>query len=128
MVITAIEGIKLAAEVQDLSRDDPTVAVLLIKVTTDEGLVGLGECNHSPDAAYGFLSAPPTHNIGSGIQGLLLGRDPLDRAALMAALYRGKRILGSQGDWTRGHPRYRCVPMGPDCSDPWRAVVQDDLG
>jgi L-rhamnonate dehydratase len=97
LVITRVEGLALRLPDLDTATNDPTQDVLVVRVETDDGLVGLGECNHSAAAAQAFLAADGTSSIGAGVARLLLGRDPLEREQLVAELYEANYFSARRG-------------------------------
>ena len=62
---------------------------VVVKVTTDEGLVGWGESHHA--RAAGAIA----HLINTTLRGLVMGMDALDTTAVWARVYRFQ--LGSHG-------------------------------
>ena len=49
---------------------------LVVKIHTDEGLVGIGETDTNPWVARAMIEAPGTHIMGLGLSEMLVGRDP----------------------------------------------------
>ena len=97
--ITAVQGIVVRAAVSAAGAqdDDPSKEVLLVVLRTDEGLIGLGECNHHPCAAHAFLTHEGQFRTGRGIAAGLLGRDPRDREVINADLYQGNFFSARRG-------------------------------
>lgn len=87
MRITEIDGIALRLPVVDTTRNDPTQEVVIVRVITDTGLVGLAECNHSIDGVLAVLGAKGAASIGVGLTAPFLGGDPADRAQLIREAY-----------------------------------------
>ena len=48
----------------------------VVKVITDEGLYGIGECDTNPWATKALIDSPGTHAMGRGFNELLVGKDP----------------------------------------------------
>lgn len=88
MKITDVEAIVL-----DTGKDypDPALAtevhgvrfVLLIKISTDEGIVGWSDVETQPHVAHAIVNAPSGGQIGfESIRSALIGEDPLERERL----------------------------------------------
>lgn len=96
MKITDVEALYLSLpEIQ--ARTDSSQDALLIKVTTDAGLVGWGEVDGCPLATRAIIEAPYSHTMVSGLRGLLLGENPLDTARLWSKMYQGTLYCGRGG-------------------------------
>jgi L-rhamnonate dehydratase len=98
MRITDVEAILLR------QRDalDPTIAdgsqdALVVRVHTDEGIVGIGEVDSMPLVAKAAIEAPPSHKIANGLRALLIGEDPLDVDRLWQKMYAGSIYFGRRG-------------------------------
>jgi L-alanine-DL-glutamate epimerase-like enolase superfamily enzyme len=97
MKITALEAIVLAnPEVDPLACDSAQDAVL-VRIHTDEGLVGIGEVDATPAVVKAFLEAPSAHAFSLGMRDLLLGEDPLDTRRLWHKLYERTLMAGRRG-------------------------------
>jgi len=70
---------------------------IVVEVVTDEGIVGIGETDLNAWIARACIEAPATHTMDRGLRALLLGRDPLDPAALWEELYVGTAMTGRRG-------------------------------
>jgi L-alanine-DL-glutamate epimerase-like enolase superfamily enzyme len=95
MRITEVEAIPLRLPEIDAERCDGTQDALIIRVHTDEGVVGLGEVDSSPTVAKAIVDAPPSHAIARGLRSILVGRNPLHirrlwRDMLMGTIYFGR--------------------------------------
>jgi len=95
--ITDVEAIivrqpEIDEGIADGSQDD-----LVIRVHTDEGLVGIGEVDSSPEVCKAIVEARGSHKIALGLRELLLGSDPLDIEGLWEAMYRGAIFYGRRG-------------------------------
>jgi L-alanine-DL-glutamate epimerase-like enolase superfamily enzyme len=98
MRITKVEAILLRpAEALNAAIGDGSQDGLLVRVHTDEGIVGLGEVDSSPSVAKAVIEAPASHKIASGIEALLLGEDPRDVGRLWEKMYRGTIYFGRRG-------------------------------
>jgi L-alanine-DL-glutamate epimerase-like enolase superfamily enzyme len=94
--ITEVETIQLS--LPTIEREcNGTQDALLVKITTDTGLFGLGEVDSSPSVARAIFDAPYSHAIACGIRELLLGEDPRDIERLWEKMYRGTIYFGRRG-------------------------------
>ncbi len=95
MKITDVEAIILSLP-QIREKADGTQDMLLVKVTTDEGIVGYGEVDSSPLVARAIIDAPISHSISRGLRHAVIGEDPFAYEMLWhrmynAAIYHGRR-------------------------------------
>jgi len=95
--ITEVEAIPLRLPVVDDTRVDGTQDALIIRVHTDEGLVGLGEVDSSPTVAKAIVDAPPSHAIARGLRSIVLGQDPFDVQMLWQRMVEGTVYFGRAG-------------------------------
>jgi len=95
--ITEVEAIPLCLPVIDDTRADGTQDALIIRVHTDEGLVGLGEVDSSPTVAKAIVDAPPSHAIARGLRSIVLGCDPFDVQMLWRKMVEGTVYFGRAG-------------------------------
>ena len=70
---------------------------LVVKIHTDEGLVGIGETDTNPWVARAMIEAPGTHIMGLGLTEMLVGRDPSDVEGLWERMYTGSAMTGRRG-------------------------------
>jgi L-alanine-DL-glutamate epimerase-like enolase superfamily enzyme len=70
---------------------------IVVEITTDEGIVGIGETDLNAWVARAFIEAPGTHTMDQGLKAQLLGRDPLDPAAIWDDLYVRSAMTGRRG-------------------------------
>lgn len=96
MKITDVEAFYLRLpEIQ--KRTDSSQDALLIKVSTDAGIVGWGEVDGCPSVVKAIIDAPYSHTMVTGLKSLLLGEDPLDTQTLWAKMFRSTIFYGRQG-------------------------------
>jgi L-alanine-DL-glutamate epimerase-like enolase superfamily enzyme len=79
------------------ARADGTQDTLVVKVHTDEGIVGIGEVDSSPAVAKAIIEAPLSHAIARGLRLCVLGEDPRDIARLWDRMYQGSIFYGRGG-------------------------------
>src|SRR6185503_2150596 len=71
---------------------------LLVKVTTDEGLVGWSDVETLASAAVACINGPGMSVLGfRSLRELLIGEDPLDPERLWHKLYVGSCYYGRRG-------------------------------
>ena len=97
MRITDVEALLLRQPEVDASRADGSQDALLIRVHTDEGIVGIGESDSLPQVVKAIIDAPPSHKIASGLRALLVGEDPLAISRLWRRMYEGTIYFGRRG-------------------------------
>src|SRR5882724_13180647 len=96
MKITRIEAIHL--RLPDVNeRCDGSQETLVVKVHTDEGIVGVGEVDSSALVAKAIIEAPLSHKICRGLADCVLGQDPFEIDRLIHRMYEGTIYFGRQG-------------------------------
>ena len=70
---------------------------IVVRVHTDEGIVGVGETDANPWAVKALIESPSTHSMGRGLAEMLIGEDPLQPEALWDKLYQGSAMNGRRG-------------------------------
>ena len=76
----------------DSSQDD-----ILIEITTDEGIVGIGEVDASPTVIKALIDMHSSHDSSLGFKRILLGEDPLQIRRLWDRMYEGTIAVGRRG-------------------------------
>jgi L-alanine-DL-glutamate epimerase-like enolase superfamily enzyme len=99
MKITDVEAFVLQPGEVDTSRADGTQDAFVVRVHTDEGIVGVGEGDTSPYVARTMVTMPSSHSIARGLRDVLVGQNPLDigprwRAMFMASYHYGRDAAG----------------------------------
>jgi L-alanine-DL-glutamate epimerase-like enolase superfamily enzyme len=97
MRITSVEAIVLRQPalnegIADGSQDD-----LVVRISTDAGIVGIGEVDSAPEVVKAVIDAPASHAIATGLRHVLIGADPLDVEALWHRMYRAAIYYGRRG-------------------------------
>ena len=96
MKITDVEGIMLRLpEVKRIG--DGCQAVLVIRVHTDAGIIGIGEAHTNPLVSKAILDAPLCSVSAEGLRSLLVGEDPRDIERLWEKMYRHTQTYGRRG-------------------------------
>ncbi|EIC83803.1 mandelate racemase/muconate lactonizing enzyme family protein [Serratia sp. M24T3] len=79
------------------ARTDSSQDALLIKITTDAGVVGWGEVDGSPYVTKAIIEAPYSHTMVTGLKSLLIGENPLETGRLWAKMHRATIYYGRNG-------------------------------
>jgi len=93
--ITEIEAIEVRLpepEVEDKSSSAQDACI--IKIYTDEGIVGIGEVDSSARVAKAIVEAPMSSTHASGLGRLLIGKNPLDIEVINEELYQRSFYYG----------------------------------
>ena len=96
MKITDIEAIYVSQRVIRGQCDSGQDA-LIVKVSTDAGITGLGEVDSAPLAAKAVIEGPFSHTISTGLKHLLIGEDPFETERLWHKMYQRTIYSGRRG-------------------------------
>lgn len=96
MKITDVETIILRLPVVELIGDG-TQDVAIVKIHTDEGIVGIGEGHTSPYVIESIINAPASHVASRGLKELLIGQNPLDIGVLWRRMFASSSVYGRRG-------------------------------
>jgi L-alanine-DL-glutamate epimerase-like enolase superfamily enzyme len=94
--ITNVEALYLRLP-QIQARSDSSQDALIVKVSTDAGLVGWGEVDSCPWVIKAIIEAPMSHTLVTGLRQLLIGEDPLQIERLWQKMYRSTIYYGRAG-------------------------------
>lgn len=97
MRITDVETTILRLPEPVLANGDNLQDVLIIRVHTDQGLVGIGEAHTAPTVLKAVIDAPVSHLTTQGLKGLLIGRDPRRINELWRLMYDHTASYGRRG-------------------------------
>ena len=97
MKITEVEAIVLRQAVVDEGIADGSQDDLVIRISTDEGITGIGEVDSSPELVRALVQAPSSHAVATSLRDALLGEDPLDVERLWHKMYRSLIYFGRRG-------------------------------
>ena len=89
MEITGVECIVLGTPPRERRAADQTHEVALIRITADDGSVGIGEAAVSPPVVKAFIDEPTSFSWSRGVSDILVGQDPRDPRRLWAELCDG---------------------------------------
>ena len=96
MKITDVEAIYLRAD-HVREQCDSGQDALVVRVSTDAGITGIGEVDSNPFAAKGTIEGPFSHTVASGLKELILGEDPFETAKIWNKMYTGNIYGGRRG-------------------------------
>jgi L-rhamnonate dehydratase len=71
--------------------------IAIVRVLTDEGIVGIGEASTAPEVVRAIVDAPAFGVLAHGIRDVLVGRDPREIVAIWEDLYRLTLYCGHRG-------------------------------
>jgi L-rhamnonate dehydratase len=101
MKITKVEAIELRLPEPEMTdypdRASPAGNTLVVKIHTDEGIVGIGEVESSARVAKAVIEAPSSMVMVSGLGRLLMGLNPLDIRVINDTLYQSSFYYGRRG-------------------------------
>jgi L-alanine-DL-glutamate epimerase-like enolase superfamily enzyme len=97
MKITDVEALVLRVGEIDTSRADGTQDAFIVRVHTDEGLVGVGEGDTSPYVAREIVNMPSSHSLARGLREVLIGQDPLRVRPLWDEMFASSYHYGRDG-------------------------------
>jgi L-rhamnonate dehydratase len=95
--ITDIEAMVVEKPSIDVTAADAMQDAFIVRVHTDDGIVGYGEGNHTPRAMKALVDSPGSHSWSQGIKDILIGRDPLHPERLWDLMYRSTAMSGRRG-------------------------------
>ena len=96
MKITEVDALVLRpGEIQNIA--DSTQDAALIRITTDEGIVGYGEADASPSVVKAIVESPRSHMLSTGLREVLIGEDPFRIQYLWDRMYEASTFYGRRG-------------------------------
>jgi len=96
MKITNVETLYLRQpEVKE--QCDSGQDALIVRITTDAGITGIGEVDSSPLAVKGVIEGPFSHTTTTGLKHVLIGEDPFQTEFLWHKMYRANIYAGRRG-------------------------------
>jgi len=96
MKITDVEAIYLRLP-QVKEQCDSGQDALIVRVSTDAGITGIGEVDSAPLAVKGAIEGPFSHTTASGLRELVIGEDPFQTEYLWYKMYRKNTYGGRRG-------------------------------
>jgi L-alanine-DL-glutamate epimerase-like enolase superfamily enzyme len=96
MKITNVEALYLR-QPEVKHQCDSGQDVVVVRISTDAGISGIGEVDSAPLAVKGMIEGGFSHTITSGLRELLLGEDPLQTQYLWHKMYEKNIYSGRRG-------------------------------
>jgi L-rhamnonate dehydratase len=96
MRITEVETLILRRP-DVLDNGDSSQDMLVVRLHTDTGLIGLGEADTQPEVGRAVIEAPLSFEVCKGLRPVVLGRDPFDRGAIWRDMLRASLFYGRSG-------------------------------
>jgi len=96
MKITDVKTIILRMPELRMEADGSQDAII-IKVFTDEGIIGIGEVDSSPHVIRSIINTPSSHIYARGLKEILVGEDPLEIEKLWKKMYDLSLYFGRRG-------------------------------
>lgn len=97
MRITDVDVIHLRIEDPNIGLFDGSYDVCLIAISTDEGIVGIGETESLPSAVRAIVDGPSAHSHARALRDVLVGQDPRETQALWDQMYSATDFIGRRG-------------------------------
>ncbi len=97
MKITKIESYVLLVPNYNSKACSSAQDDIVVKVYTDEGIVGIGETDTNPWATKAYIEAPGTHCMALGFKDILVGQDPMQTETLWDKMYVSTAMSGRRG-------------------------------
>jgi len=94
--ITGVEAIYLRLP-QVKAQCDSGQDALIVKVSTDAGITGIGEVDSAPLAAKAAIEGPYSHTATTGLAHVVVGEDPFRTEYLWHKMYRANIYAGRRG-------------------------------
>ena len=113
MEITGVECIVLGTPPRERRAADQTHEVALIRITADDGSVGIGEAAVSPPVVKAFIDEPTSFSWSRGVADILVGQDPRDPRRLWDELCDGTRLVRARRARADRAGRRRHGAVGP---------------
>ena len=95
--IAKFEVIPIAAPDAIADDLDGTTDTVIVKLTDEAGLSGIGETDAPPHVVKAFLEMPTAHLWSRNVQEILIGADPIEATGLWQKLYDGTFWPGRRG-------------------------------
>lgn len=93
MKITDVEAIILRQPTVEMIGDG-SQDTLLIRVHTDEGIIGVGEVDSSPYICKRIIESPASHMVCMGLREVIIGQDPIETDKIWRLMYEKSLYYG----------------------------------
>lgn len=95
--IAEIEAIIVSVPAEGNAFAEGSEETLLVRVTDEDGLHGIGECVAVPEVVKAMVEQPTVNFWSQGIRDVMVGKDPLEARALYDRAYHGSFYHGRRG-------------------------------
>jgi len=95
--IARIEALIIAVPAEGNAFAEDDEETVLVRVTDENGLYGIGECITTPTVSKAMIDMPTVNFWSKGINDLLIGEDPLEAVALYDRVYHSSFYHGRRG-------------------------------
>jgi len=96
-LIINVEALVISVPAQGNAFAQGSEETLLVRITDENGLVGIGECVATPHVIKEMVNTRTIHFWSQGIKDILLGADPIETVALYDRIYHGSFYHGRRG-------------------------------
>lgn len=96
-LIINVEALVISVPAQGNAFAQDSEETLLVRITDENGLVGIGECVATPHVIKEMVNTRTIHFWSQGIKDILLGADPIETVALYDRIYHGSFYHGRRG-------------------------------
>lgn len=97
MKITKVEAIPVRQKGEIQKINDSSQDGIIIKIYTDEGIVGYGEVDSAPWVVKAIIDSPVSHRICQGLGQAIIGEDPFDTEKIWDNMYLCSMFYGRRG-------------------------------
>jgi len=97
MKIVKVEAIPVRQPGDILAINDSAQDGIIIKVYTDEGIVGYGEVDSAPWVVKAIIESPVSHRICQGLANSVVGQDPFNVDSIWEKMYQSSMFYGRRG-------------------------------
>ena len=97
MKITKVEAIPVRQKGEIKKINDSAQDGIIIKVYTDEGIVGYGEVDSAPWVIKSIIESPVSHRICQGIGQAIIGEDPFETEQIWEKMFLCSMFYGRRG-------------------------------
>lgn len=96
--IKELEVLTFAVPSISANQIDGASTTTVVRLTDEDGHIGIGECDGAPSVIKAFIEMPSSHAFwGQGIRSMLIGADPLEITALWQRIYDATAFSGRRG-------------------------------
>ena len=97
MRITKVEAIPVRQSAEVKQINDSAQDGVIIRVHTDEGIVGYGEVDSAPWVIKAIIESPVSHRICQGLGQAIIGEDPFETDKIWEKMYLCSLFYGRRG-------------------------------